>query len=327
MTCVYSMLLHSDLYTKDYFLQENICRFCWSKNANRDLFTNICEMDSEVNNPLIYKVQSCLDINLDLEITTNYPKKVCEICFCKIESCFEFKRFCEDSDRKLREIFEKDDLNPSTHLTESANNLKLEKLDDFPELDLSKSDTLDSFLDSLQPASPTLEESPENIGTTKKTKTSRYKPKRGSTYCNICCLDLKSRETLIQHNSESHGVESNGEFKCFGCEKRFKTRKTRLGHEINFCKGLKDGYKCSLCDRHLPKRRMYESHMRDHRNNTTVELPEELFKCAKCYKQFNTRDNLKKHMKIHDGEKKNYVCESCGRVFTRQDYLHKHYDC
>ncbi|CAH2987595.1 unnamed protein product [Chilo suppressalis] len=155
-------------------------------------------------------------------------------------------------------------------------------------------------------------------------KKRKYQQKRSPTYCNICRSDLGSKENLVSHNASNHGIEEGNLFKCFGCEKRFRTRKARLSHEINFCKGLKEGYKCVKCNRFLPRRNMYEAHMRDHRERPEVKLPEKIFQCFKCYKLFKTKSCLTEHMAEHESLKKNYVCETCGRVFTRHDYLHKH---
>lgn len=291
--------LDSDLFSAEYFLQDDVCRLCWNKNAYRNISQELSE-DEATNNELAEKIQECLNIDLSQK---SYPNKVCNNCSLQIENFHEFKIFCKETDRRLQNI-------AKIQIEELTCDVKLEKLQDLStiELELGKTESFDGFLDTLQSDN-------EEIVTEKKGKLkNKYKPKRCPTFCNICLVDYENKETFIKHNIESHGVEDNGEtFKCFGCEKRFKSRKTRLGHELNFCKGLKDGYKCPLCERYLPKRRTYEAHMRDHRNNVTVKLPEDIFKCKKCFELFKTKESLKKHAAVHETDKKNFVCEV--RVF------------
>ncbi|CAG5037099.1 unnamed protein product [Parnassius apollo] len=319
---LYSVLTDSNVFTYEYFQQEDVCRLCWNRNAERVIISRNIEKSCNIKNDLLDKVRYCLNIDISLS-DTDYPNKACENCFGQLEKFHDFKFFCNENDKKLREIILNKIDDKSVHATQNSC-IKVEKNESA--CNYQTSEYNDSYLDHLHNLDVTSES--ETLQKHEKNRKSRikskYKPIRTPTYCNICRIDLDNIDNFSNHNSLCHGIEDGGLYKCFGCEKRFKSRKTRLGHEINFCKGLKDGYQCSICDRYLPKRRVYENHMRNHRDNVPVELPDDIFKCLKCYKLFNTKTNLKKHMAVHDGEKKNFVCESCGRVFTRQDYLHKH---
>ncbi|XP_063632174.1 zinc finger protein OZF-like isoform X1 [Cydia splendana] len=304
--------LGGDIYNHEYFLLEDVCRLCWKRNATQELLCKSEDNETEYSIPLFDQIRDCLDIILTHECR---PNKVCTGCSDEVKRFYEFKKFCLETDKKLREILQ----NYVKIAEKSSNNSECYiKVENELPTGVEQDESFDDFLESLQQS-----DSSENVNKQKKVKLKQtYKPKRSPTYCNICRLDFKTVEQFSLHNSQNHGIEGNF-YKCFGCEKRFKSRKTRIGHEINFCKGLKDGYRCTLCDRCLPKRRTYEAHMRDHRENVAIELPEELFKCKKCCISFKTREGLKEHVAEHETAKK-YVCESCGRVFTRQDYLHKH---
>ncbi|XP_061385057.1 zinc finger protein 239-like isoform X2 [Danaus plexippus] len=243
------------------------------------------------NENYFQKITECLDIDLT---KYDHPNKACDSCLDQINKFHDFKKFCQETDRRLREIFE------------NQHNI-IKKV--------GRQSTIVEIFDCLQTDS---ENEKKEIK-----KSWRYKPKRTPTYCNICRIDFKTLEKFSEHSSQEHGIES-GLYKCFGCEKRFKNRKTRLGHELKICKNLKNGYRCGICNRYLPRRGLYETHMRDHRGNVPMKLPNDLFKCRKCDKVFDTNDNLSRHVSEHDLNEDNYICEKCGRVFTRKDYLHKH---
>ncbi|GBP38219.1 Protein suppressor of hairy wing [Eumeta japonica] len=210
--------------------------------------------------------------------------------------------------------------------------IKPERMDDDIVLDVPLKSEFDTFLDSFchsdssndcQPLSEikTIKKKVKEIRKKNKLK-EKHRIKCAPTYCNLCRTNLENTENLSEHKKKFHGID-NGVFTCFGCDKNFKSARTRLDHELQYCKKLKDGYECSICKRYLPIRRTYEAHMRAHRENATIDLPEKLFKCRVCEERFKTRTLLQQHTTEHR-KKPNYVCEVCGRVFTRRDYLHKH---
>lgn len=47
------------------------------------------------------------------------------------------------------------------------------------------------------------------------------------------------------------------------------------------------------------------------------------YECKDCSKSFHHRNDLIRHMKIHNGTKP-YSCETCGKTFLRSDYLRLH---
>ncbi|KAJ0169882.1 hypothetical protein K1T71_014488 [Dendrolimus kikuchii] len=299
-------LSHEDkIYTYEYFFQRNICRICWQGNANIEIPLETYK--NEDKSSLIFKIKECLDIDFNYKNNLN---KICDGCCKEIENFFDFKNFCSISEIKLREIFEKQSQNTEN----SASDIKNEHTD-------FKIDSIESYFE-IQLEEYEKEPKAKKVKIKKKLKNKKHG--NACFDCSICHINFENKNEIVKHNSVLHGVEEDGTiFKCFGCEKRFKSRRRRLGHETNFCKSLKDGYKCSICERFLPKRRVYESHMRNHRNNANIELPEYIFKCKKCLTTFKSKSSLKEHLLMHESEK-HFVCDSCGRVFSRQDYLQKH---
>lgn len=284
----------SELYNYEYFSHDNICRLCWSKNAEIEILQKVQIQEKSTDTYLADTIKNCLHIEVD-DIHLN---KICGNCFNEIKRFYFYKTFCQETDAKLREILQKG-FEESKVNDLSCDLIKNEDLDEVYE-------EMDTYFDNSEYDEPETEKKIKTNSKLRKT----YLKKRTPTYCNMCCIDLETIENLSNHNSEMHGIENNGTlFKCFGCEKRFKSRKTRISHETNFCKGLKDGYKCTICDRYLPKRCMYEYHMRDHRHNILTELPEHIFKCSKCIKLFKTKELLKLHNMTEHGKEKNFVCD------------------
>lgn len=301
---LHSTAIDSNLYTYEYFQQDDVCRLCWNKHAERELISKNSDDITFIKNQLIDKILYCLNIDIT---EVDLPSKACENCIDLLDKFYDYKIFCSETDKKLREILS----GKSNDTNESC--VKLEK----NTFELENTDYFETYFTDLNNTSSILETETllKHVKDKKSKIKSKYKPIRTSTYCNICRIDYKTTESFTEHNSSYHGIE-NGSYKCFGCEKKFKNRKTRLGHEINFCKGLKDGYKCNICNKHLPKRRTYENHMRAHRDNVNTEISDDIFKCLKCYKLFDTKKSLKKHMEVHEEEKKNFVCEVSHFFYT-----------
>lgn len=282
----WGVIVDPPVHTYEYFRRDDVCRFCWKNETclpHHDLF----KVD------MMEKIIECIAIDLS---RYDRPNKVCNECKDLVDNFYKFKKLCHEAEEKLCEI-----LSNNESVPDNIETVKIEK-------EHAGSNSTDCDFDFFECSGG---ETEVLRGKEAKLKPKPYlrKSKRTATYCNICRLDLENAENFDSHNSEFHGIEKTGQYKCFGCEKLFKNRKTRLGHELNFCKGLKDGYKCDACGRFLPRRGMYEAHMRDHRTKGEVNLPEELFKCVKCDLLFKTKKLLDEHIVGHKSDTKKYVCE------------------
>ncbi|KAL4714753.1 hypothetical protein ACJJTC_002612 [Scirpophaga incertulas] len=367
--------LNNELYTYEYFLHPDVCRLCWNKEAAIEIDSRTTPIRNCVKDDLKEKIIDCLKIDIGCD---NCPRKLCRICYQKVEDFYDFKSFCCEADRRLREIVNSIFSTPikieDKIILKSSEDVKGDVMNDYNDSDSLSSHCEDNtgkniennrYLlnadcllknNSVSTQSIKYDQIDFKINNKQNNKTCqvnvtkskkigkhsniqkevihkedllkkrirnkypKYKRKVSDTYCYACRADFGSKNELATHNL-LHGIEGNL-FKCFGCERKFTTRKLRHNHEP-YCKGLKDGYKCEVCNIFLPLRITYESHMTHHRNNLSIKLPDNLFKCTKCLMSFKSKLLLSEHSVTHNVRRR-FICETCGRVFEQQGNLITH---
>lgn len=77
---------------------------------------------------------------------------------------------------------------------------------------------------------------------------------------------------------------------------------------------------CHECGGLFESESVLRSHARSH-------LPAECkptFECYMCKQSYGCRLSLKHHILIHNGGKRRFKCDTCGKDFARQDILRRH---
>ncbi|KAH1003726.1 hypothetical protein HUJ04_003596 [Dendroctonus ponderosae] len=112
-------------------------------------------------------------------------------------------------------------------------------------------------------------------------------------------------------------------YECELCHKKFTTKSyLKLHIKFNHKKevyGIEEMFQCDMCGRNFTFEKSFVRHL-----STIHKIGRDLrVKCKICNKTIANNFNLKKHMRIHTGEK-NYACDTCGKKFSDMKYVRKH---
>ncbi|XP_067670545.1 zinc finger protein 665-like [Haliotis asinina] len=136
--------------------------------------------------------------------------------------------------------------------------------------------------------------------------------------CNTCGWTFTD-ERPYQAHLKSHKADEGVTWKCNKCKLEF-AHKNDLREHLK--KHIKRTYRCEQCGRIFTEEILYIAHLRNHKAHEDIR-----WKCNKCKLEFNKKEELKEHLKIHI--KHTYMCDTCGETFAYEsDYaahLKKHY--
>ncbi|KAL1517650.1 hypothetical protein ABEB36_001388 [Hypothenemus hampei] len=138
--------------------------------------------------------------------------------------------------------------------------------------------------------------------------------------CDICNKGFLCKKKLEEH-IEWH--ENVPKYECEICHKKFPVKSyLTLHNKFNHKKelfGTEEIFQCELCGRKFTFEKSFKRHLSCiHKIGKDFTV-----KCPVCDKLIANNHNLKKHMKVHTGEK-NYSCDVCGRTFSQKQYVTRH---
>ncbi|XP_064642141.1 uncharacterized protein LOC135496645 [Lineus longissimus] len=139
--------------------------------------------------------------------------------------------------------------------------------------------------------------------------------------CPCCCAKLKTKFILRKH-LEMCIQEHN--FICQFCGKAFLNKSKFLKHQQ---KHKRASVRCKFCCREFRE----EDHLRRHVDAVHFDGPVATFKhhhtCSHCSKSFKSKNNLKSHMKQHEGDAvRPFKCLVCESAFKYKHHLKNHVD-
>ncbi|RUS78347.1 hypothetical protein EGW08_013898 [Elysia chlorotica] len=133
--------------------------------------------------------------------------------------------------------------------------------------------------------------------------------------CDLCPKVFLSKTYMLRHRA-SH---TEPQHCCDVCGKMYKVKKAMLEHRKTHDVAYeKPKVTCEQCSKTFCNRYILECHIKD------VHLGQKKsYLCATCGKSFTTRHSLTEHTNAHTGVKP-HVCEICGKSFSYESALRDH---
>lgn len=130
----------------------------------------------------------------------------------------------------------------------------------------------------------------------------------GSFRCLSCFYTHPSFEALKIH-MKLH--QDRQPFECSLCEYKGKSSEDLQDHMLQHCK-LRT-YQCKLCDASFNYKSQLRAHMSAHPMS-----------CNKCEYETSNPSEFRAHVKLHENNRKLYVCQKCGVTFQKKEDADAH---
>ena len=137
-------------------------------------------------------------------------------------------------------------------------------------------------------------------------------------HCNECGNTFSCSSGLIQHTKRIH--TSTMEFVCNVCGKSFKTPSDLRQHEFRHIENKPKPFSCDICNHKFSFKANFDRHKLLH------FPPKKWFDCHldDCLKRFKTPSHLRRHVKLHVNQDRNFGCPLCGKKFVESYNVKQH---
>lgn len=340
----------------------SICRLCEAPNQ---VSSNWVELYVEKNEHLLPKIRACA--NIVIHENDELPRRICNRCHQILEQAYNFKLQCEISDAKLRFEMDfmkknggkleegtvppfdygqflqaRDQTKPDVTLLAEKVYVKTEPIAEEEEEEEKEEElAIPGIEEDFCPANVETELREENDSDDKddvkddgenegddsgasdsenesdwvdKAIVGQKSERKTSTVCDVCGEEFKRKFDLYAHKKAAHGKTR---FQCKECLKCF-SRKSRLeDHEVLHT-GIRQ-FECTElgCDKKYATQGGLRTHIEDCH---TENLP---YVCDKCGKGFSKEGKLRYHYAVHI-ETRDFICDICEKGFKTPAHLALH---
>lgn len=134
-----------------------------------------------------------------------------------------------------------------------------------------------------------------------------------SVECSICSQKFQSKKRLSSH-AKLHTDRKS--FKCETCQRAFGHKTDLLKHERSH--SVDKQFSCELCNKKFLEKWLLRAHMEWH---TTGRHP---FQCPICDKILGKTSKLQEHIRCVHFKERDYICDTCGKEYSSKTDLLKH---